>query len=139
MLNRERYAIRPDHSGERFATGCSESKLSSRAGNPVPAGKLWVVEHVTGYVHLSGAPTTPGGPVEISGIRFTPVSAALGVYIPGILYVPVPNAPLQGGRDSIFALCTRIYIPQGYAFDMLGSGTNVLEVAANITGYLVDA
>lgn len=113
--------------------------LSSRAGNPVPAGKLWVVEHVTGYVHLSGAPTTPGGLVEISGIRFTPVSAALGVYIPGILYVPVPNAPLQGGRDSIFALCTRIYIPQGYAFDMLGSGTNVLEVAANITGYLVDA
>jgi hypothetical protein len=86
--------------------------------------------------NLSGAPTTPGGPVEVSGIRFTPVSATLGVYIPGILYVPVPNAPLQAGRDSVFALCTRIYIPQGYAFDMLGSGTNVLEVAANITGYL---
>ena len=113
--------------------------LSSRADNPVPAGKLWVVEHVTGTVHLSGAPTTPGGPVEVSGIRFTPVSATLGAYIPGILYVPVPNAPLQGGRQSVFALCTRIYIPQGYAFDMLGSGTNVLEVAANITGYLVDA
>jgi hypothetical protein len=113
--------------------------LSSSAGNPVPAGKLWVVEHVTGWVHLSGAPTTPGGPVEVSGITFTPVSATLGAHIPGILYVPVPNAPLQEGRDSVFALCTRIYIPEGYAFEMTGLGTNVLEVGANITGYLVDA
>jgi hypothetical protein len=113
--------------------------LSGSAGNPVPAGKLWVVEHVTGYVHLSGAPTTPGGPVEVSGIEFVPVSATLGVYISGILYVPVPNAPLENGQNSSFALCTRIYIPVGYAFEMTGRGTNVLEVAANITGYLVDA
>jgi len=51
----------------------------------------------------------------------------------------VPNAPLQEGRDSVFALCTRNYIPAGYAFEMIGLGTNVLEVGANITGYLVDA
>jgi hypothetical protein len=113
--------------------------LSGSASNPVPTGKLWVVEHVTGYVHLSGAPATPGGPVVVSAIRFTPVSTTLGVYPPGILYVPVPNAPLQEGRDSVFALCTRIYVPQGYAMNMLGTGTNVLEVGANVTGYLVDA
>ena len=137
MLNRERYAIRPESSGGRFATGCSESKQPR--GQSSPGGKALGRRTCDGICSSFGRTTTPGGPVEVSGIKFTPVSAALGLYIPGILYVPVPNAPLQGGRDSIFALCTRIYIPQGYAFDMLGSGTNVLEVAANITGYLVDA
>ena len=86
--------------------------LSSRADNPVPAGRLWVVEHVTGYVHLSGAPTTPGGPVEVSGIRFTPVSAALGVHIQASSTCQCRTRRFKGG-DSIFALCTRIYIPQG--------------------------
>ena len=113
--------------------------LLSSAGNPVPTGMLWVVEHVTGVVHLSGAPTTPGGPIAVSGITFTPVSVGLGVYFPGILFVPVPNAPLQGGRNSVFALCTRIYIPQDCAFDMACSGTNIVEVEANITGHLVEA
>jgi hypothetical protein len=112
--------------------------LTSSAPNPVPAGKLWVVEHATGWVHLSGAPTTPGGSVVVSSIEFTPVSAALGAYVPGSLYVPVPNAPLQDGQNSVFALCTRIYIPPSYAFSMTATGTNVLEVGANITGYLID-
>jgi hypothetical protein len=137
MLNRERYAIRPDHSGERFATGCSESKQPR--GKSSPGRKALGRRTCDGICSSFGRTNDTGWARR--DFRYSIHTGECG---PRRLYSRHPlrasaERAAPRGRDSIFALCTRIYIPQGYAFDMLGSGTNVPEVAANITGYLVDA
>jgi hypothetical protein len=105
--------------------------VASVSPTAVPAGQIWVVEHISGRIE-----TTTDRNARLDSIAFTVDKAPLvGTFM------PVPNPPLTNPQRTSyqFGQLARMYISAGQSLTLLVDGEQIVFVEAWVTGQVEPA
>jgi hypothetical protein len=104
--------------------------VASQPQTPVPAGQIWVVEHISVRIE-----TTTDWNARLDYITFVPDKAPQVT-----LFMPSPPPLITFERKSFqFSELVRMYVQAGQTLGMLVDGEQIVYVDAWVTGHLEPA